>query len=114
MAVPWASLSALNPAMPKLTAMRNERRLWSAIALLAVHVAWLGGCSTPVQGDPYETLNKSSLTGSSHLDAIQAVSMDDPGAKKALENVMWKEGYTVEVRTAAFEKLAAADPDFTK
>lgn len=82
----------------------------------AILMPWifLGGCAPTAQGDPYEVLAKSSLTGSSHLQAIESMSMDNPEAMKTLDKVMWQPGFTVEVREAALDKMAAVNLDAVK
>lgn len=72
----------------------------------------VAGCASPTQTDPVAALASPSLTGGQHRRALQALDQtppDDPATLDALSRVVSQDGYTIEVREAALERLAQRD-----
>jgi hypothetical protein len=99
----------------------HQARLWRRI----LHQAWVGGllmtltaCTSQRQkdDDPIQTLSTPSITTGAHMRAMGAVegSMDDPAVVDALYRVLWKPGFQLSVREAAFIKLEQQDVEGLK
>ena len=78
-------------------------------ALLALTVS---GCGTPsVIDDPLVTLRTVGETPVRQVRAMEMLDAapDDEGYQEALHRVIWRPGYTLDVREAAFSRLKATD-----
>ena len=81
------------------------------------YVLWLMtfqlvGCAAPNDPDPLKTLSGPSLTGTSHVRAMEQLDQNapsDPQTLKTLHNIVARDAYTVDARTAALERLAERD-----
>jgi hypothetical protein len=81
-----------------------------AVALVA---GWVG-CTGPLPvDDPYAALAQPNLSMRKHLGAMDALDArpDDPVYLQELTRIMYRPGYTIGVREAAFERLAVYDPE---
>lgn len=69
------------------------------------------GCASAPESDPIVTLNTMSITGRAHHRAIAALEAwpDPETAEQALERVVIRDGYLVDVREAALAELARRD-----
>jgi hypothetical protein len=79
-------------------------------------VLW-AGCTGPVAvEDPLGTLGLPQASARQHLGAIEALDADpqDPAYLEALQGMMWRSGYTVSAREAAFVRLERYDEDGLK
>lgn len=80
----------------------------ATIPILLSGAALTVGCSGPVQVDnPYATLTSPGENPRRQLGAMVALDADpdDPEYLKALEGVIWKPGYTAEIRRQAMARL---------
>jgi hypothetical protein len=96
--------------------MKVTCRNYAIAAILALIMAVASGCAGNGTTDPYTALNNGSLTGDSHLKAIEEISKtpEDPKVKETLEHVMWRPGYSMAVRESALNELATIDLAMTK
>jgi hypothetical protein len=81
-------------------------------ALAAVLAAGWGGCTSPLAvNDPYAALAQPNLSGRKHLGAMLELDENptNPDYLKLLNGIIYRPGYTLSVREAAFERLLAND-----
>ncbi|MHC5008845.1 MAG: hypothetical protein ACYTGF_15970 [Planctomycetota bacterium] len=87
-------------------------------AQAATLVAFLvSGCTSPVAvDDPEAALADPTIGLRKHLGAMEALDArpDDPAYIKELSRIMYRPGYTVQVREAAFDRLLVNDPQELK
>jgi hypothetical protein len=93
--------------------LRCSRTAFTGRAALLAGVL-IAGCAGPVPvDDPHAALATPNLSMRKHLGAMEALDAqpDDPAYIRELTQLMYRPGYTVEVRQQAFERLAANDPE---
>ncbi|MHC4209872.1 MAG: hypothetical protein ACYTE6_00915 [Planctomycetota bacterium] len=98
-----------------MTAKRFRIAFGARAALLAGTL--VAGCTSPVPvDDPQAALAQPNLSMRKHLGAMEALDAqpDDPAYVQELSRIIYRPGYTVNVREAAFERLAAHDPEALK
>lgn len=89
----------------------NLRQTARTLVLSASAIA-ISGCASEPITDPVATVSTPTLTGKKQKDAIAMLAQrpaDDEEANKALERAIANSGYTVPVREAALDALAARD-----
>src|SRR5688572_16859946 len=102
--------------LPALTAtlrpMRGMRAHWSIGWVLATIAMVASGCEPRAAQDPLTALNTPWVTGSQHLQAMEKLDATAPMDKQtlaALKNIVSRDSYSLTVREAALERLAARD-----
>jgi hypothetical protein len=87
------------------------------IVLLLLMAAILPGCAAKLTSDPITTLGDTTSTPPQlrlAMDELQATAPDDPATIQALQRVITRPGYTIDIREDAFARLERHDVDELK
>jgi hypothetical protein len=90
--------------------LRNPHAFPSLVT--CVIIGFSTGCASPNDADPLKTLSGPSLTGSTHVKAMEALdetAPNEPETLKVLHTIVARDTYAVDARTEALNRLAERD-----
>lgn len=87
------------------------------VLLFSLILCFLGGCASQPDPDPLKTLSGPSITGTTHVRAMEQLdetAPNDPQTLKVLHTIVARDTYSIDARTAALNRLAERDLDNLK